>query len=246
MTEVHACWLHDNGALLPPELSAVLSEAERSELGRFRHPARARSFLLSRALLRHLLNQVIGNHEPPVVLSREPSGRLVLQCSNGWHISVSHCPGHVAVMAAPAPCGIDIEIPRAIDWQRIARRYFSDAENNHLLAQTNEDAARDFLALWTLKEAGVKALGTGLAGNLSRLAFDPGTADDPVCPSRADLRLRLQRTSEHTLAMAVITNEKASWHICQLAPEELLPVSGKTQGPIATSPPAHPSPRPVR
>lgn len=246
MTEVHAGWLHDSGAPLPPELSAALSPAERAELDRFRHPARVRSFLLSRALLRHLMNRVMGNPLQPVVTAREPSGRLVLQRPAGWHISLSHCPGYVAVMVAQAPCGIDIDIPRATDWQRIARRYFSDAENNHLLAQTNDDAARDFLALWTLKEAGVKALGTGLAGNLSRLAFDLGPASGPDCPSQEDLRLQLQRNTHHTLAMAVVTNEKASWHLCQLALDDLLPVSGKNPAPTAASPPAPPSPRPAR
>lgn len=246
MTEAHACWLHDNGAPLPPELSAALSAGERAELGRFRHPERMRSFLLSRTLLRHLLQRVVGNLAQPAVTVREPSGRLVLHRPAGWHISLSHCPGHVAVMLAQAPCGIDIDIPRGTDWQRIARRYFSDAENHHLLAQARDDAARDFLALWTLKEASVKALGTGLAGNLSRLAFDLTAATDPVCPSRTDLHLQLHRSAQHTLAMTVVTNKKASWHLCQLALDDLLRLSGKNQAPTATSLPVRPSPRPAR
>lgn len=227
MTTAHACWLHDTGTPLPPELSQQLTDAERTELARFRLPDRSRSFILSRVMLRQLLRQLLAGNDSSPVLDRTASGRLTLMSPPGWHISVSHCPGHVAVMAAHAPCGIDVEINRDADWKRIARRYFSEAENDYLQQLEATRGAEDFLKLWTLKEAGVKAMGTGLAGNLSRLAFDiRGNSASPQPSSVPGMRTHLQQMASCTLAMALLTNKKASWHVCELALEDLLTVSG--------------------
>lgn len=226
MIEVHACWLEDTTAPLPARLSQQLTEAEHAELACFRHPARSRSFILSRAMLRQLLGQVLAGDTHPPLLARTPSGGLALASHPAWHISISHCPGHVAVMAAQVPCGIDVEIARNADWRRIARRYFSNEEKDYLLQLDATRGAEDFLKLWTLKEASVKAMGTGLAGNLSRLTFDISRSNTSPQPSQPGMSTRLQQLNTCTLAMALMTNKKASWHVCELALSDLAPVSG--------------------
>lgn len=226
MIQVHACWLQDSDAPLPATLSRQLTEAEHTELAGFRHPARSRSFILSRAMLRQLLGQVLAGDPHPPLLARTPSGRLALASHPEWHISISHCPGHVAVMAAQAPCGIDVEVTRNADWARIARRYFSEEEKDYLLQLDATRGAEDFLKLWTLKEASVKAMGTGLAGNLSRITFDISRSNTSPQPSQPGMSSRLQQMDTCTLAMALMTNKKASWHVCELALVDLTPVSG--------------------
>ena len=53
----------------------------------------------------------------------------------------------------------------------VAERYFSAAEAAQLRALTSDAQPRRFLQLWTLKEAYLKAIGTGLAGGLGRMSF---------------------------------------------------------------------------
>jgi 4'-phosphopantetheinyl transferase len=71
------------------------------------------------------------------------------------------------------PIGIDVErlrdLPRTID---IAQTYFATTERR-ALKDLRGTAQRDaFFALWTHKEAMVKALGASLAANLVRVEFD--------------------------------------------------------------------------
>lgn len=69
--------------------------------------------------------------------------------------------------------GIDVERrrprPRAL---ALARRYFHPSEASWLAAQPGERREEAFLALWTAKEAVLKATGRGLAFGLQRLAID--------------------------------------------------------------------------
>lgn len=75
-----------------------------------------------------------------------------------------------AVSAKPG-LGLDIE-PRARHphWQKVVRRWFTPDEQAWLLSA---DCCEDFLRVWTLKEAWLKATGRGIAGNLQTLEVTP-------------------------------------------------------------------------
>lgn len=171
MISAHVTWLRDDpGQELAP-LAARLDSASRADLAQRHLPDRQRGFLLSRALL-HLSLERAGVAAHELRFTRAESGRLLLAAPAGWYISLSHGGGHVAACVATAPCGVDIERPRPAAPLRLAQRYFSAAEASHLANLTPTDAERDFFRLWTLKEAGAKALGQGLAHNMARLVFD--------------------------------------------------------------------------
>ncbi len=68
--------------------------------------------------------------------------------------------------------GVDIEpCQRRPNWQKVARRWFSPVEQEWLLAQND---AIEFLKVWTLKEAWLKATARGIAGNLQTLEVRRG------------------------------------------------------------------------
>ncbi|GAB3274158.1 4'-phosphopantetheinyl transferase family protein [Parahaliea aestuarii] len=93
----------------------------------------------------------------------------LLQCWN-LYPGISHCPGLVAVALGQVPFGLDCESPgRARDWLALARHAFSEAEATSLAGLPAAERAAAFLALWTLKEAAIKATGGSVFGDLNRL-----------------------------------------------------------------------------
>jgi len=125
--------------------------------------------------------------------------------------NLSHTPGLVAcAIAGGADVGIDVEsVDRIVD-DRVARRFFS-ARENAALRRCASDAlrARRFFALWTLKEAYVKAIGQGLSHPLNSVVFTIGD-DDTIAftpPAGVDAdawHFRLVApTARHRLAVAV-------------------------------------------
>lgn len=213
----YIAWLQDDGRELSTQR---LSTQEQADMQGLQHAPRRRSFLLSRLLLRQLLRTQLGTDAP--VFQRAGNGRLMLVRPD-WHISLSHGAGAVAAILCPAACGIDIEAPRAVALEKIAARYFSDAENAALQACVPALRPALFFRLWTLKEASVKALGLGLAGNMHKLAFDlsqPSPHQHEPAPGPT-LQLWQQQYGTHFLAAAVVSPEPLQWQCQQLHTDAL-------------------------
>lgn len=114
-------------------------------------------------------------------LMHDPQGRPTLsEPYAALPISIAHTPGVVAVaVGTPGQyIGVDVEFRhRQVRKDRIAARVFSAAEQSH--AETSPGA---FWAIWTRKEALLKALGLGLGDtDWSRYdTGDPGGAHSTV------------------------------------------------------------------
>ncbi|XP_058204889.1 uncharacterized protein LOC131318884 isoform X1 [Rhododendron vialii] len=85
------------------------------------------------------------------------------------HFNLSHTSSLIACgVAIDSPIGIDVEEKQRTikhDILSFARRYFSHEEVDFLAAVPNAEVQRqEFIKLWTLKEAYVKALGRGFSG----------------------------------------------------------------------------------
>ena len=220
MIQAHILWLRDDPALPLERFLSGLTAADLSELKHFRAPSRIRSFAQSRLLLQRLLASSLPPHATPM-LERTVSGRLALAGVHGWHISLSHGSGLVAAMLSEAGCGIDIEGPRKMAWQKIANRYFSAGEQHWLAQQEAEAGPQAFLRLWTLKEAAVKAMGKGLANHMASMAFDLSGKYPRRTGDCTDMSLLQEVREDHVLAAAVMTQESVNWHV-ECLPVDLL------------------------
>lgn len=115
------------------------------------------------------------------------------------------------VVTGGARCGVDVEdVSRQVDILGVARA-FAPAERSLLLDATAAERRRRFFSLWTLKEATLKALGTGLTLSLGACAFhfpegQPPrvTFGSPVEQNPADWSFaELSPDEGHALAVAV-------------------------------------------
>jgi 4'-phosphopantetheinyl transferase len=154
-------------------MSAEEREAER----RFLVEGARRLHVLARGLQRSVLASCLPGADPAALtFHKNPKGRPALAPpfdSSGIEFNLAHTEGMVvmAVCAGTKP-GVDIEgiskqVPLAA-----ARRYFSAAEVAALDALPAEEQPGRFLRLWTLKEAYLKAIGTGIAGGLGSMTFN--------------------------------------------------------------------------
>lgn len=149
----------------------MLSRGEKDRLARMKHPDPADRFVGGRILMRRVLGHYLQQDPASIPLTANPAGKPVLRNATAAHpaFSLSHSGGEtVLAVAATGDIGIDIETrSRAPAAERIADRFFSHAERRYL-SRCGNDRAEKALALWSLKEAIVKAQGMtvwdGLAG----------------------------------------------------------------------------------
>ncbi len=109
------------------------------------------------ALLDDILEkQGITDH----TVCKDDAGRPFLS-GNDINISLTHCGGLVACMTSEKYCGIDAEKTDRTVRESIIKRVCSAEELS--LIMVSDDPRREFLRIWTLKEAYSKMCGKGMA-----------------------------------------------------------------------------------
>lgn len=161
-----------------PAALDLLSPDERRRADRLRNARARRNFVLARAQLRRLLGAYCGLPADEVVLAQGPHGRPEMAQGQGDRIlrfSVSHSRDRGAIaLTGKWPVGVDIESWRSLDrLDLVAEASFSPLEL-YLWRVEGKDPRASFFALWTRKEAYLKAVGTGLGTPLQSFAtVDP-------------------------------------------------------------------------
>jgi 4'-phosphopantetheinyl transferase len=179
---------------VPPETSArlyaTLTPDERSRSARFHFERDRQRFIVARGVLRDLLASYLRTQPGQVGFVYNAFGKPDLgpEFANRLKFNLSHSAGCALVaIATAANVGVDLEYIRAqSDYAGIARRFFSAAEVDYLLALPSHLYAEAFFSCWTKKEAYVKACGEGLAIPLNSFSV-PLTTDPAHTP--ADLRV---------------------------------------------------------
>jgi 4'-phosphopantetheinyl transferase len=155
--------------------TAHLDESEHVHLARLPSAQLRAGFCLGRLLLKTLVARRTGIALHRVRLVPGAHGKPCLADFPRLSVNVSHVSGAVAcIVAETAAVGVDIEDPGRRPLSDAARDRFLDEEERAWL-----DAARPgrgheaFLALWTRKEAVLKADGRGLAMGIGQVRFGP-------------------------------------------------------------------------
>lgn len=190
-----------------------LDESEHSRWRRFQFAGPRRRFSLCRAALRAILCRRLGCENGHLAFETSRHGKPFATV-NGLPVpdsfNVSHSGGHGLIAFAPAGrLGVDIE-------ERVAHRNLDllvesvlGEQEQALLARTHGDTRTHlFFKLWTMKEALIKAHGTGMALDPSRVQIPPamlgGTTRSTLqSPEIPGVRWRLDDLGNEQFAAAV-------------------------------------------
>src|SRR5437773_665542 len=177
---------------VPPETSArlyaTLTPDERTRSARFQFERDQQRFIVARAVLRDLLGRYLQIQPGKISFVYNAFGKpdLGSEFANRLKFNLSHSAGLALIAIATASdVGVDLEYIRAqSDYADIARRFFSAAEVDYLIALPGHLYAEAFFSCWTKKEAYLKAHGEGLAIPLN--SFSVPLTTDPA-PTPVDL-----------------------------------------------------------
>ena len=158
--------------------SQWLDETERRRSDHFKHAGARRRFELCRASLRAVLCRRLGcdnsylsfgyseYDKPFVLLNKQPAP---------ISINVSHSGDHGLIALAPnGRIGVDLEVrSHRRDFDTLIEAAFGKNEQLALNWAKGSERTHLFYKLWTIKEALIKALGTGLS-------YDPADFEAPA------------------------------------------------------------------
>lgn len=179
--------------------ATLLSEPERDRVARKRRPEDRETLVLAYAMHRLLLSCWLHVDAMQVPIGRDAEGRPLVHDSM-LATSLSHTHGGVAIaIGSNGPVGIDIEaIVRPSSLDDIAAQICHPLESSALGTLSTELRQAELLRLWVRKEAYLKAVGVGLAWEMSSFAA-AADAQLPVPVShRGDaMQVRLSSVSLH-------------------------------------------------
>jgi len=155
---------------------SVLSSEEREKHQRFHFEKDSHSYLVSHALVRNVLSRYCDVLPEAWCFSCNQHGKpdisFDIECPN-LKFNLSHTDGLSAcVVSLGNDCGVDVEnIHRKNKLHAVAERMFAEEETKTMSACDEGEVQKKFFDFWTLREAYVKALGTGLGGSSKDFYF---------------------------------------------------------------------------
>ncbi|MCY3919752.1 MAG: 4'-phosphopantetheinyl transferase superfamily protein [Chloroflexi bacterium] len=155
-----------------------LDEGEVARWSRYQFDAPRRQFSLCRAALRALLCERLGCRNDDLAFQHSKHGKpsAVLRDQPApIGFNVSHSGDHGLIAYAPAG-RIGVDVQERVDHRRLEllmKGMLSDEERAELARTGGAARLRLFFDLWTIKEALIKADGTGLALDASRFTIPP-------------------------------------------------------------------------
>ncbi len=205
-SDVSVWYVWHNGGTRSNAIMCVITDADHAEFANISHAHTRERSLATRAALRNALSRAVSGTVKPSewVFERGANGKPAL--APGFpklHFSCSHTHTVSAVAVSRLhPVGIDIESSfLTFEDPSLLEEYFSEGELQAIERLPEHRRAKARVRLWTLKEAVVKMLGTGLALDISQLEFD---AEDDRLKSNCEPEIDI---SEMRLATWSVTTQ---------------------------------------
>jgi len=214
------------------EYFSNLSSAEQQRAVRFRFDKDRMTYVLGKYMVRGLLARTLLLRPQEIEFVFNKYGKPALGSDCRVSFNLAHAGEYVVcALAADRDIGVDIEAERTdIDFTGLASRYFCSGEIRNLEVSSSTRGVHLFYKYWTLKEAYLKAEGSGL--NLSLTEVDTsGVSDDcpgiPCAPlegvPRGILVQRLEAPLGYAAAVAatggVWTIKARRWHTEEFSAE---------------------------
>ncbi|MBR1502255.1 MAG: 4'-phosphopantetheinyl transferase superfamily protein [Prevotella sp.] len=139
-----------------------ISPQRREQALKFKFEEGQRLCVLAYLLLKQGLREEYGIQENPV-FEYNVHGKPAIAGHPEIYFNLSHCKEAAACVISDAPVGIDVESIRAYK-DSLARYTMNEEELEQIQTAAKPEAA--FIRLWTMKEAALKLIGTGISNDL--------------------------------------------------------------------------------
>ena len=209
----------------------LLDDSERARWSRFVVEGASRRFALCRAALRVNLCERVGCSNEDLSFGYLEHGKpfaIVDGIPSDASFNVSHSGLHGLIgFARQDGLGVDVEVRAPLrDFDGIGDRVYGPRERSALSAATGSAKADLFYRLWSLKEALIKALGTGFSLNPAR--FEVPFA---ILEGERSATFRFPHLPSDPFWLEDLGETRfAAAHACRLAPPDPAPGAERRSG----------------
>lgn len=149
-----------------------LRAGDRARVEKLFDPKERAKLRANLAAERMLLARLSGGQADTLALSRNVYGAPMIEGCSVCNVSISRSASFVAVAYSDSrPVGVDIEHCQIVEWLPMLAMVCDtdEADIFKLFAESMDEPLIGFRRMWTIKEAVLKAIGQGLAGDAKRV-----------------------------------------------------------------------------
>jgi len=155
---------------LTPKTVQYLNQQERAKAQNFFHQRDQKNYQLSHIYLREILTLYSPTLSPKdwrFKFNRYGKPFIANQGYQDIYFNISHTKTHFAMIISDRVCGIDIEQEGSIEIDQNILDFVLTQKEQKIIREKNIS----FYTIWTLKEAHLKAKGSGLSTPLHEIEF---------------------------------------------------------------------------
>ncbi len=149
----------DSDASIARNWADLLSREEIDRRAGMRSESRRNQFVLGRLAVRQLLGRLLDRRPEDVTLNVQSSGQVVAPDS-GFKISIAHSQNRAVAIASKRTIGVDLEY--ISEKPETLLNYIMNEQESGAVKRLPLSVSEQLFLTWTLKEAVLKAKGTGL------------------------------------------------------------------------------------
>ena len=142
-----------------------ISAQRREQALKFKFELGQRLCVLAYQLLKQGLREEYGIKDNPVFEYNE-HGKPSIVGHPEIHFNLSHCKAAAACVVSNRPVGIDVESFREYHESLV---HYTMSEEEERQIEDSDHPKTAFIRLWTMKEATLKLIGTGISDNLKTI-----------------------------------------------------------------------------
>ncbi|GKX65193.1 4'-phosphopantetheinyl transferase family protein [Inconstantimicrobium mannanitabidum] len=119
--------------------------------------------LIGEVLIRNIINKKLNLDNGCIEFEHNKYGKPHLKGHPYFNFNISHSEEYIVCAIDDKPIGIDIEAIKPVEYENIAKSFFSTSEYNYIHTAHGCIQLSRFYEVWTLKESYIKCCGEGLS-----------------------------------------------------------------------------------
>lgn len=154
------------------ELSLLVNLDMRNKVKKFVNKKDKIRSLLGELLVRFAIQEELKSGIVNMTFKKNKYGKPYIKEYPKFNFNISHSGDFVVCATDDKFVGIDVEEVKHIEYEEIARSFFTTIECNYIINENLSNQLNRFYQIWTLKESYIKCRGQGLSIPLKSFSID--------------------------------------------------------------------------
>lgn len=172
--EIYAVEILDISEDMLNKLYSLTDSKKISKVKKFINKKDKARTLIGELLIRNIIAEELEISNKYIRFSKNQYGKPYLEDHPNFNFNISHSGDYVLCAVDNKPIGIDVEEVKHIEYEEIAKSFFTESEFDYIVRKDLNNQLSRFYEIWTLKESYIKCCGQGLSIPLKSFSIEIG------------------------------------------------------------------------